>query len=174
MNQNKVEMAKGFCAAAHGSQKRKYTGAPYYIHPWAVAEELKLVPGISEDAIIAGYLHDVLEDTTTTEELIENIFGAKALALVKEVTDVSKPSDGNREHRKRLDLIHLAKSSPEGATIKLADMINNSSSIMIHDPDFAKIYLKEKEQVLKVLLHGNAALLNRAWDIVNDYKTLTL
>ena len=64
--------------------------------------------------------------------------------LVDDLTDVSKPQDGNRATRKELDRQHTAKASPDAKTIKLADLISNSRSIMKDDPNFAKVYMKEK------------------------------
>ena len=88
--------------------------------------------------------------------------------MVMEVTDASKPGDGNRATRKLIDLAHLAKSSPEGATIKLADIIDNSKDILAHDENFAKVYLKEKAAALEVLRHGDKSLFNAAEGILED------
>ncbi len=84
--------------------------------------------------------------------------------LVLEVTDVSRPEDGNREARKAIDREHLARSSPEGATIKLADLIDNTKSIVAHDKGFARVYLPEMEKLLEVLRHGDPALWQRAYE----------
>ena len=77
-------------------------------------------------------------------------------------------SDGNRAARKLIDLQRLAKSSADGATIKLADIIDNSKDILAHDPNFAKVYLREKAASLAVLQHGNKALFNAADGILED------
>jgi hypothetical protein len=53
-------------------------------------------------------------------------------------------------------------------TVKLADLIANSRSIMAHDPAFAKIYLEEKRMLLEVLTRGDATLMARARSIVGE------
>lgn len=152
-----ADVALGFAACAHKDQKRKYTGEPYVTHCKAVME---IVAQHTDDmaVICAAVLHDTVEDTSVTREDIALVFGQAVAGLVMEVTDASRPEDGNRAARKKIDRDHLAKSSPEGATIKLADMIDNTSSIAKHDPDFARVYLREKESLLPFLKHGNKAL----------------
>lgn len=93
---------------------------------------------------------------------LRDVFGERVALLVIEVTDVSRLEDGNREVRKRLDREHLARSSHEGATIKLADLIDNTCSIVTYDKGFARSYLREKEALLEVLKHGHAELWGRA------------
>ena len=62
----------------------------------------------------------MLEDTDVTAQKMRRGFGDAITDLVLEVTDVSRPSDGKRAVRKENDKDHLARSSPGGATIKLA------------------------------------------------------
>jgi len=125
-----------FATAAHGDQKRKYTGEPYIQHPIEVAEIVKTVTD-DQDVIAAAILHDVVEDTPVTLGGIRIAFGDRVAGFVAEVTDVSRPQDGNRAKRKAMDRDHLAKASPQGQTIKLADLISNAGSILQYDPDFA-------------------------------------
>lgn len=154
--------------SAHKGQKRKYTGAPYDTHPFSVA---RIVNTVTSDGptVIAALLHDVLEDTPVPPEKIRRLFGYEVLALVRQVTDVSLPTDGNRTYRKHLDLLHLEKATAKAKTIKLADLIDNSSSIAKYDPKFAKIYMAEKRRLLPVLTEGNAHLLRKAQGIVDAY-----
>jgi hypothetical protein len=83
--------------------------------------------------------------------------------LVVEVTDVSRPTDGNPAQRKALDRAHLARASEWGQTIKLADLID-TADIAAHDPDLAKDYLAEKAALLTVLTKGDKRLRQRAKD----------
>ncbi len=152
-----LEEALEFCVSAHGDQKRKYTGAPYWTHPVEVAFYVKKYVG-DVDSIIAAYLHDVVEDTPITAEDIGKRFGSKVARLVLEVTKISKPSDGNREKRKAIDRAHYARASHFGASIKIADIISNASDIMTHDPAFGCMYLQESRRLLRVLRHGNEDL----------------
>jgi len=114
--------------------------------------------GGSDAMIAAAYLHDTLEDTDTSYDRLAAMFGVEVADLVLAVTDVSKPADGNRATRKALDCTHLATGSADAQTIKLADLIDNTSSIVEHDPDFAKIYLVEKAALLEVLTKGDRRL----------------
>lgn len=160
-----VSLAEGFCKAAHHFQKRKYTNEPYYIHCQEVAHIVSTV-NLRPQVIAAAWLHDVLEDTPITEAYLLSCFGQEITQLVKEVTDVSKKTDGNRVRRKEIDRQHLAHSSRYGATIKLADLIHNTQSIVKYDPDFARIYLDEKEQLLEVLQHGDVELWRKARSVL--------
>ena len=85
-------------------------------------------------------------------------FGPEVAVLVSWLTDVSKPEDGNRAHRKAMDRAHTAEAPAEAQTIKLADLISNSKSIMQYDPAFAKTYLEEKRLMLEVMTKGDRSL----------------
>ena len=65
------------------------------------------------------------------------------------------------------------RASPDAKTIKLADLISNSHSIVKDDPNFAKVYMKEKAALLEVLTEGNAELFRQASDIVASYYDVT-
>jgi len=152
-----VLLAEGFGMCAHRNQWRK----PYMAHPSRVA---RIVHEYTDDAnvVAAAMMHDVLEDTDVTADEMRLIFGDTITDLVLEVTDVSRPEDGNRKVRKEKEKEHLAKSSPGGATIKLADLIDNCIGIAEHDKSFAPVYLREAEELLPVLKHGEERLWERA------------
>lgn len=159
-----VHKAQVYAMAAHAAvgQKRKYTGEPYIVHPAEVASIVASVPGSTPDMVAAAWLHDVIEDTGCTFTDVHMAFGIDIATLVGWLTDVSKPEDGNRAKRKAMDREHTAQAPAEAQTIKLADLISNSKSIMAHDPDFAKTYLEEKRLLLEVLTKGDAELHARA------------
>lgn len=169
-NSEIIIRARLFATAAHYAvgQKRRYTGDPYIIHPTSVAYMVAEVGG-SYEMVAAAFLHDVVEDTEVTIDIIRDEFGGEVAKLVDGLTDVSKPSDGNRKFRKNLDRLHLANQSNECKTIKLADLIDNSRSIITHDPVFAKVYMQEMSELLWVLKGGNTSLFNMATDIVDNY-----
>ena len=100
---------------------------------------------------------------------LELFFSDRVTRLVQQLTDVSRPEDGSRAVRKELDRQHIAKASPEAKTIKLADLIDNAHSIVEHDPNFAKVFMKEKVVLLEVLTEGDGRLLRHAKTIVADY-----
>lgn len=164
----RIRLAKDIAAKAHAGQIRKYTNAPYTVHTTEVARIVERVGG-TEDMIIAAHLHDLIEDTTFGRDALHVIFGGVVSRLVNEVTDVSQPWMGTREVRKELDRIHLKHASHDGMTIKLADLISNTTSIVMHDPNFAKTYMKEKALLLNVLHAGNIDLYKEASKIVEDY-----
>jgi (p)ppGpp synthase/HD superfamily hydrolase len=158
-----------FATKAHGSQTRKYTGEPYINHPIEVAGlVVQCVPDHTPQMVMAALLHDVVEDTEHTVGEIEQLFGIEVALLVADLTDISQASDGNRAARKALDLAHTANASPQAKTIKLADLISNSQSIVQHDKDFARVYLKEKAALLEVLKEGNRTLWDRAKRILDE------
>lgn len=156
---NIVRDAAWFASAAHRAcgQRRKYTGECYTKHLEEVATLVREYGG-SEEMRAAAWLHDVVEDTQITHEDIHAKFGPYVADLVQWLTDVSKPEDGNRKTRKAIDRDHLSKAPPEAQTIKLCDLISNTSSIKEHDPSFAKVYLREKSELLTVMNKGNADL----------------
>ena len=163
-----------FATKKHGEvkQKRKYTGEDYITHPIAVAE---IIMGIKHtpEMIAAAYLHDTVEDTNTTLNEIEKEFGLTVAAYVECLTDVSVISDGNRATRKEIDRQHTSHAPPCVQSIKLADLIHNSKSIVKFDPEFAKVYMKEKALLLEVLKDGDTSLYSEAREIVDKYNHLT-
>ncbi len=90
--------------------RRKYSNQPYSDHLEQVA---KIVISVTDDEemIAAAWLHDVVEDTPATLDNIEHGFGASVAQLVRDLTDISKPNDGNRAVRKAIDREHLMRAS---------------------------------------------------------------
>jgi CBS domain-containing protein len=158
-----IKRAKAFATQAHQriGHRRKYTKQPYEVHLKAVAE---IVSTVSEDEemIAAAWLHDTVEDTSATHHDIEKAFGAGVRSLVYDLTDISKPSDGNRMARKAIDREHIAAASVRAKTVKLADLIDNSRDICKHDPGFARVYLGEMSALLEVLGEGDETLFKAA------------
>lgn len=163
-----VEKARIFARAAHAAvgQRRKYTGEEYIYHPMEVAT---IVQGAGGDVnmIAAAILHDVIEDTQVTEEILRDEFSDDITDLVLWLSDVSKPEDGNRAARKRIDREHSAAAPARAQTIKYADFISNTRSITEHDKDFSKVYLVEKQLALEMMDKGDPELRAKAMEIVN-------
>ena len=155
-----VEKARVFATAAHVAcgQLRKYTFEPYIVHPAEVVSIVKSVPH-TEAMLAAAWLHDVVEDTGVTNETIRAEFGEEVADLVGWLTDVSRPEQGNRAVRKAIDRAHTAMAPAEAQTVKLADLISNTRSIMAHDEKFAKTYLEEKRLLLEVMTRGDSTLM---------------
>lgn len=152
---SRLDEAISFAAIAHAGQLRKYSTLPYIVHPIEVMQIVATVPH-DEAMLVAAVLHDVVEDTPVGPETIYRRFGEDICTLVQELTEVSVP--GNRRVRKDAEVARLAQISARGQTVKLADLISNTKSIVEHDPNFATIYLREKAKLLCVLTKGNATL----------------
>jgi len=168
-SQGLIDYACRYANKAHGKQLRKYTNEPYIVHPIEVAQ---IVASRTMDCnmICAALLHDTIEDTDVTYDiLIKDGFSPSTANLVQELTEKSVPSDGNRAKRKQIDLEYLATVSAQAQTIKLADLISNTSSICAYDKKFAVVYMREKQLLLEVLTKGDKVLLQRAKDIVDNY-----
>ena len=140
MIENAILVSKTAHAAV--GQIRKYSGDPYFVHPERVARTVAYYGG-SEDQIAAAYMHDVVEDTAVSLDFIRAEFGDAIADIVDDLTDVSRPEDGNRAQRKAIDRDHTASASQEAQFVKAADIIDNSSDIADNDPDFWKVYQKE-------------------------------
>jgi (p)ppGpp synthase/HD superfamily hydrolase len=100
---------------------------------------------------------------------IRMIFGETVSEYVYYLSDISKPEDGNREFRKTKDREHTARAPKEVKIIKLADLIHNTRSIVKHDKNFAKVYMKEKILLLEVLKDADLPLFEIASKQVMDY-----
>jgi (p)ppGpp synthase/HD superfamily hydrolase len=157
------DRARTFATAAHAAvaQLRKYTNEPYIVHPAEVVQILKTRPHDPE-MVAAAWLHDVVEDTGVSIEVIRAEFGSKVSDLVGWLTDVSRPEQGNRATRKAIDRAHTASAPSEAQTIKLCDLISNTRSIVEHDPEFARVYLAEKRLLLEVMTKADPELMRRA------------
>ncbi len=158
-----VDRARRYASQAHRriDHRRKYTGQSYEAHLRSVAT---IVAEVSDDRemLAAAWLHDLVEDTPATVQEIESEFGPGVATLVAELTDVSKPGDGNREQRKAIDRLHATRASPRAKTVKLADLIDNCQDITRHDPRFGKVFLREMGALLEVLGEGDPELQRRA------------
>ncbi len=163
-----LDKAIAYATLAHKGQKRKYTGAPYIGHPIEVMGIVRTVPHTTE-MLMAAVLHDTVEDTAATLDDIDKQFGSVVKSLVSDLTDISDPEDGNRAFRKAKDREHSVSASAQAQTIKYADLIANSESIMKHDPSFAKVYMQEKKLLLDGMTKGNQTLRNHAMKIVDEY-----
>lgn len=159
-----IQRAEAYATQAHEriDHRRKYNKLPYQEHLRTFAA---LVAEFTDDpeTIAAAWLHDTLEDTPATSGQIEQEFGFAVAKLVEELTDVSKPGDGNRAVRKQIDRDHLGAASARAQTVKLADLIDNCEDITGHDTRFAKVYLEEMAVLLEVLERGDKKLRERAY-----------
>jgi len=164
-----------FATEAHQriDHRRKYSNQPYAVHLERVAKTVASVTD-DEEMIAAAWLHDVVEDTPATLDDIERNFGSSIASLVRELTDVSKPGDGNRAVRKTIDREHLAQASDRAQTVKLADLIDNCTDITKHDATFSRVFLDEMKALLGVLIKGDEGLMRRAQKTMEQCNTRIL
>ena len=154
---------------AHEGQRRKYTGEPYSAHPIGVSKIIETIPGHTPEMVAAALLHDVVEDTPITFLDIKNQFGSVVAEYVHYCSNVSEQGDGNRAFRKKMDADHFAMGPAESQSIKVADLIHNSESIIPNDPKFFhKAYKHEKQYLLNVLTKANPILKSHAQSMLDD------
>lgn len=145
-------------------------------HPIAVAKTISLLDDATEQMIAAALLHDVLEDTDVSPGEMEQKMGPTITELVMELTKRAEARFPlmNRAGRKEYECARLSFVSPEAQTIKVADLMDNTKTIVPHDPKFAATYLMEKEKLLHhALLDANPLLLHLAREQLDAaYTTL--
>tara|TARA_R110000868_G_scaffold9620_6_gene47563 strand:- start:2812 stop:3363 length:552 start_codon:yes stop_codon:yes gene_type:complete len=169
-----INQAILFATAAHAEvgQIRKYTKEPYIVHPLEVMEIITRYATfpVTEEMLAASVLHDVVEDTQVSLATISLEFGSAVAEIVSDLTDVSQPSDGNRRARKALDLLHTKQASPVAKSVKCADIVSNITSIVEHDPGFARKWVREAEDKLAVCGDADLGLLTLAYQKLADAK----
>jgi (p)ppGpp synthase/HD superfamily hydrolase len=115
-----------YAARAHRDHFRKGTKIPYIIHPISVAKIL-IEYDCLEEVIIAGLLHDTIEDTAVTLEDIRRSFGEKVASLVKAASEPDKSDTW--ENRKRHTIEYLKTAPMDVLLLSCADKLDNIRSI---------------------------------------------
>ncbi len=134
-------LAKAISLAAekHRDQKRR-DGSPYIYHPLNAARIVKNA-GFGYAYQIAAVLHDILEDTDTTEEML-GIFGPE---VVRAVVLLTRPEGADET-----EYLSALKKDPVAAVVKSADKIDNlSDSVLLGDPAFFSYYLEKADRYYK-------------------------
>ncbi len=125
-----LQRAYVFSAREHRGQKRS-SGEPYLVHPLNVAYILSEMR-LDETSIAVGLLHDVLEDTLTTKETLQTMFGEDVAELVDGVTKISKFSYVSKEEQQaetfRKMLLAMV-SDLRVVLVKLADRLHNMRTL---------------------------------------------
>lgn len=126
----------------HKGQKRKFSGEPYVCHPIRVMSDLAKFQ-FPIPVLIAGVLHDTIEDTDATEEEIAKLFGNEVASIVKEVTnDKAKLKEMGKTAYLAEKVANLSRSA---LAVKFADRKDNLSDIGSNE--WSKNYLDQSEQV---------------------------
>ena len=151
-----------FAATKHSDQRRKDKEAsPYINHPIRVAQLLATEGGVTELALLqAAILHDTVEDTETTPEEIEQLFGPEVRRIVAEVTDDKSLPKAERKQRQVEHAPHL---SAQAKQLKIADKTANVQNITSSPPadwslERKRDYLDWADQVVAGCRGCNPAL----------------
>jgi guanosine-3',5'-bis(diphosphate) 3'-pyrophosphohydrolase len=130
---SRLEQAIRFAAVGHQGQVRRSSGVPYVEHVVAVAWILDRA-GFDEDVVIAGLLHDLVEDTPATLADVEQRFGRDVAELVAHCSEAKTDDQGRKRpwiDRKSDHLAALRKAPVGARAIVLADKLHNLISIDI-------------------------------------------
>ena len=133
-----IKKAYDFSQIAHEGQLRK-SGEPYFIHVFETAKTLARI-GMDTKTIVAGLLHDVLEDTKTPETTLKKEFGDEIVKLIHGVTKLGAMKyQGHERHVESLRKFFLAMANDlRVLIIKLADRLHNVSTLEHVRPDKQK------------------------------------
>ena len=169
----KVKEAAYLAISLHGMQN--YDGFPYYYHLEQVVDVLEEF-GFTDDKFkIAGYLHDVMEDTAISYNDIKKQFGFEVAEIVYCVTD---ELGRNRKERKEKTYPKIA-SNPDAVIVKLADRIANMRNSIQKNHGMSDAYLKEYldfqialySENFESAVHDMWSELNRLISILEEKET---
>ena len=121
----KHEDAHAFAKEKHDAtgSVRKLTGLPYFTHPSNVANLLKST-GASQEVVIAGYLHDTVEDAGVTLDEIKDKFGDRVAELVSGASEPDKSASWDERKKHTIHfLMHI--TDPEILQVVVADKLDN-------------------------------------------------
>lgn len=143
-----VDRAIGFAARAHNGQQRKIGDVPYIAHPVAVAMILQRM-GCEQTVVVAGLLHDTVEDTSVTLDEIRLQFGDEVAVIVAGCTEL--PKRGNRWEKRKRHMIASLRDAPLAVKlVSAADKYHNLSHTLynerLHGPSVWKKFGRGKEQ----------------------------
>ncbi|WP_165175293.1 bifunctional (p)ppGpp synthetase/guanosine-3',5'-bis(diphosphate) 3'-pyrophosphohydrolase [Desulfovibrio sp. ZJ369] len=150
-----IRRAYVFAATAHAGQTR-LSGEPYLSHPLAVADTLAEM-GFDEPTVVAGLLHDTVEDTRVTIEEIDENFGEEAADIVDGVTKISMIPFENKEEAQAENIRKMILAMSHDMRVlmvKLADRLHNMRTL-----DFQKTH--KQKRIARETMDIYAPLANR-------------
>ena len=140
---SKTDKARDVMISAHKGQTRQGSGEPYSVHPIDVVETLEFMGIKDDDIICAGYLHDVLEDTKYTPDMIRVNFGDRVLSIVNELT--FPPDVSDEDYWKKCDVM-----SSDAKWVKMADIVSNLST----SNEKSSHFVTKRVKAMKILVKG--------------------
>ncbi|HHY90841.1 MAG TPA: bifunctional (p)ppGpp synthetase/guanosine-3',5'-bis(diphosphate) 3'-pyrophosphohydrolase [Clostridiales bacterium] len=146
--------AYNFAERAHEGQIRK-SGEKYFVHPFEVAKILAQLD-MDDATIIAGLLHDVIEDTKHDYEQIKKEFGEEVASLVEGVTKLGKLSYETKEERQAESLRKMFLAMAKDIRviiIKLADRLHNMRTLKYMNEEKKKEKAKETLEIYAPIAH---------------------
>ena len=149
-----IDKAVAYANEKHQYQKRK-DGSPYIIHPLAVAE-IVVEMGLDVDAVLAALLHDCIEDTDTSHEEIEKVFGATVAELVEGVTKLTRANFSSTEQAQMENLRKMFMAMSKDirvVLIKIADRLHNMRTMQYQSPAKQIIKCRETMDIYAPLAH---------------------
>ena len=152
--EDKIAMAYRLAEKAHGGQQRQ-SGEPYISHPLAVAEILVGL-GMDSDCICAALLHDVVEDTDITLEVLQKKFGHDVALMVDGVTKIKKLSFASKEDKQSENIRKMLLAMSEDIRviiIKLADRLHNIRTLQFKSPDKQRLIALETMEIYAPIAH---------------------
>ncbi len=158
--QSKTYAAMNYVRDKHSLQTRRYTLDPYFIHVAEVAAITQTVAYSHSEVdpqfmIAVAWCHDLIEDCNVSKKTLADRFGKEVAEGVYLLSDLET---GNRATRKQLARERLSNAPAWVQSIKLADLISNTPSIIKHDPKFAVTYMQEVAAYMDVLTKGHSGL----------------
>jgi len=156
LDKNTLEKAYNFAISAHKNQKR-ISGDPYVIHPVAVANILSDLR-LDSATIVTGLLHDTLEDTKATYEVVLEEFGKEVADLVNGVTKLSALENKvtNKSRAENFRKLILATSKDiRVLLVKIADRLHNMRTIRAFDSE------EKQKRIAKETMEVYAPLADR-------------
>ncbi len=154
LDEELVRSVYDFSAEMHSDQRRR-SGEPYLTHPvyvaWLLAEW-----GFDQVCVIVGLLHDVIEDTLTTREVIAEKFGEEVASLVDGVTKISQHAYVQRDDAQAETFRKLILASVRDIRVilvKLADRLHNMMTLEHMRPDAQRRIARETLEIYAPIAH---------------------
>ena len=156
----RLERALRWSAACHAGQTRKASAVPYFAHVAAVAMILDRA-GFDEDVVIAGLLHDVVEDSEATLDDVAAGFGPTVREIVSLCSEIKVDAEGRKRpwiDRKRDHLMAMAGATTAARAVLLADKLHNLTSIELDLDEGRPVWAAFNAERAQVLWYYRSAI----------------